>query len=92
MFFLLMSQVDDVQLYEEVVLSELLFMPFGNENLQIVFEYSEKFECRSYLTFQQQLTGFVSFLLLDRSFLLIPAHLENETSKVALKLVSCCYK
>ena len=34
----------------------------------------------------QALTGFVSLLLLDR-FLLIPAYLENETSKAALKLL-----
>ena len=38
------------------------------------------------LLITQALTGFVNLLLLDRSFLLIPAYLENETSKAALKL------
>ena len=34
MFLLLMLQVNDVQLYQRVVHSELFFMPFANENLQ----------------------------------------------------------
>ena len=38
------------------------------------------------LLMAQASTGFASYLLLRRSFLLLPAHLENETSNAALKL------